>query len=171
MIYSMCTGACAVEYALPREKTTVKAAAARRGETMTLCEEIYFEINVVGVKSEVKKFASFLRSGELDEFFEMDSSYIDYQDDYADLPDTAVTGFTFSNDDIGIEVDEFDTDEFLDVFCMAGRALDVRGRLFDVDDEEYLFISPAGDSYYLNAKKAGVFNEDIAGTAFSDSIE
>ncbi|MBR2930102.1 MAG: hypothetical protein IKC32_02620 [Clostridia bacterium] len=128
---------------------------------MTLCDELYFEITVSGVKSEIRKFVSFLRSGELDEFFEMDSEYIDYKDGYEEQDDTETTGFTLSNDDYGIEIEEFDTDEFLDVFCMAGRALDITGRLFDVDDEEYSFISHAGDSYYLNAKRITKFNEEI----------
>lgn len=127
---------------------------------MTLCEELYFEITVTGVKSELKKFLSFLRSGELDEFFEMDAGYIDYRDGYEEQEDSEISSFTLSNDDYGIEIGEFDTDEFLDVFCMAGRALDIHGRLFDVDDEEYAFISHEGDSYYLNAKKINKFNED-----------
>lgn len=135
---------------------------------MTLCEELYFEITVTGVKSELKKFAAFLRSGELDEFFEMENGYIEYRDGYEEQEDTEISSFTLANDDYGIEIDEFDTDEFLDVFCMAGRALDIHGRLFDVDDEEYAFISHEGDSYYLNAKRIGKFNEDGDGALFDD---
>ena len=67
----------------------------------------------------------------------------------------------FSNDDYGIEIDEFDTDEFLELFCKAAKPLEVEGRLFDVDDEEYEFTSAAGDSYYLNAKRAIKFNDDL----------
>ena len=135
---------------------------------MTLCEELYFEITVAGRKSELKKFASFLRSGELDEFFEMESGYIEYRDGYEDQDDSEMSSFTLSNDDYGIEIDEFDTDEFLDVFCMAGRALDIHGRLFDIDDEEYTFVSHEGDSYYLNAKKMNKFNEDSDSAFFED---
>ena len=61
-------------------------------------------------------------------------------------------------DEYGIEIDEFDTDEFLEALCKAARALDVRGHLYDIDDEEYRFISEAGDSYYLNAKN--IFFDD-----------
>ena len=114
---------------------------------MTLCEELYFEITVSGIKSEIKKFVKFIKSGELDEFFEIEPDYIDYKDGYEDQDDSEVTGFTFSNDDWGIEIDEFDTDEFLDVFCMAGKELDISGRLFDVDDEE--------DEFDLRALKLG----------------
>ena len=135
---------------------------------MTLCEELYFEITVTGIKAELKKFAAYLRSGELDEFFEMDSEYIDYRDGYEDQEDSEISSFTLSNDDCGIEIEEFDTDEFLDVFCMAGRALDIHGRLFDIDDEEYSFVSHAGDSYYLNARKINMFNEDGDSVYFDD---
>ena len=128
---------------------------------MTLCEELYFDITVSGEKSEVKKFVSFLKSGELDEFFEVYPEYIDYSDEYHDADDGDTVSFTFSNDDIGIEIDEFDTDEFLDVFCRASRRLEVRGLLYDVDDEEYSFVSNAGDSYYLNAKKYNLFNDEL----------
>lgn len=127
---------------------------------MTLCEELYFEINVSGIKSEIKKLISFLRSGELDEFFEFSSEYISYDDDYAGKADTDETSIVISNDDYGIEIDEFDTDEFLEIFCKAAKNLDVSGHLYDIDDEEYAFASDAGDSYYINSKKAVRFNED-----------
>ena len=60
----------------------------------------------------------------------------------------------------GIEIDEFDTDEFLEVLCKAAKSLDVRGQLYDYDEEEYSFISEAGMSYYINAKNIERFNED-----------
>ena len=127
---------------------------------MTLCEELYFEINLTGTKSELKKFVSYLKSGELDEFFEITSDYINYDDEYATATDDKETTVIFSNDDYGIEIDEFDTDEFLEIFCKAAKALDVEGRLFDIDDEEYEFVSAKGDSYYVNAKRIMMFNED-----------
>ena len=127
---------------------------------MTLCEELYFEITLTGAKSELKKFVSFLRSGELDEFFEISSEYISYDDEYDTTPPEGETSVIFSNDDYGIEIDEFDTDEFLEVFCKAAKNLYVKGQLFDIDDEEYCFVSDMGDSYYTNAKNISSFNED-----------
>ena len=59
-----------------------------------------------------------------------------------------------------IEIDEFDTDEFLEVICKAGKGLYIKGQLFDVDDDEYSFISEKGDAYYVNAKNVTSFNED-----------
>ena len=127
---------------------------------MTLCEELYFEITLTGAKSELKKFVSFLKSGELDDFFEFNSEYIIYDDNFENAAASEESSITLSNDDYGIEIDEFDTDEFLDVFSRAAKALDVSGRLFDIDDEEYSWRSEAGDSYYVNAKKSVRFNED-----------
>ena len=83
------------------------------------------------------------------------------------MPDQE-TSVILSNDDYGIEIDEFDTDEFLEVFCKAAKALDVEGRLFDIDDEEYEFTSAKGDSYYLNAKRTIKFNDELDEKAYEE---
>lgn len=137
---------------------------------MTLCEELYFEITLSGTKSELKKFVSYLKSGELDDFFDVSSEYIHYDDEFDSADSDKETSFIFSNDDYGIEIDEFDTDEFLEVFCKAAKALDVEGRLFDVDDEEYSFISSKGDSYYVNAKKSTKFNDELDEKAYEEDM-
>ena len=126
---------------------------------MTLYDELYFEINASGAKSEVKKFVNYLKSGELDDFFEFSADYINYGDDYAEASADKEVSVVISNDDFGIEIDEFDTDEFLEIICKAGKGLYLKGQLFDVDDEEYSFISEAGDAYYINARNVS-FNED-----------
>lgn len=128
---------------------------------MTLCEELYFEIKLTGPKSEIKKFASFLKSGELDEFFEITSDYLYYDDNYQTAEDDQKCTLIFSNDDYGIEIDEIDTDEFLEIFCRAARRLEVMGTMYDSDDEEYSFISHEGDSYYLNSRKVSIFNDEL----------
>ena len=127
---------------------------------MILCEELYFEITLTGTKSELKKFVTCLKSGELDDFFEFSSDYISYDDEYDNVGDEGKTSIVLANDDYGIEIDELDTDEFLDVFCRAAKKLDVVGHIYDIDDEEYRFFSEPGDSYYLNADKVQRFNED-----------
>ena len=134
---------------------------------MTLCEELYFDITLQGTKSELKKFASFLKSGELDEFFEISSEYISYEDDYENGDLNSQATIIFSNDDYGIEIDEFDTDEFLEVFCKAAKSLFVQGVLYDADDEEYEFESAAGDSYYINAKRR--FSDLVDDEEFEES--
>ena len=127
---------------------------------MTLCEELYFEITLTGEKSELKKFISYLKSGELDEFFEITSEYINPDDEYEDAAPNERVSLVFSNDDYPIEIDEFDTDEYLEVFCKAAKALEVTGRFYDIDDEEYSFISSEGDSYYINAKNCRSYSDD-----------
>ena len=118
---------------------------------MTLYEELYFEITATGPKSKIKNFINYLKSGELDEFFEFSSDYINYDDDYATADLDQEVKIVISNDDYGIEIDEFDTDEFLEILCKAGKRIFLQGNLFDIDDEEYSFVSEEGDSYYTNA--------------------
>ena len=137
---------------------------------MTLCEELYFEITLTGTKSELKNFVTFLKSGELDDFFEISSEYINYDDEFEGAPLDKETSIVFSNDDYGIEIDEFDTDEFLEVFCKAAKALDVKGNLFDVDEEEYEFVSAKGDSYYVNAKRTARFNDELDEKAYEEDM-
>lgn len=128
---------------------------------MTLWEELYFDVTLRGPKSEIKKFVSFLRSGELDDFFEITSDYIIYDDSYSEADDSTDTEIIFTNDDYGIEIEEFDTDEFLEVFCKAAKKLDVYGTLFDSDDGEFQFTSAKGDSYYVNSRKSLIFNDEL----------
>ena len=135
---------------------------------MTLCEELYFEITLTGTKTDLQKFISYLKSGELDDFFEFTSDYINYDDEFDGARPEQETSVILSNDDYGIEIDEFDTDEFLEVFCKAAKALDVEGTLYDIDDEEYKFVSAPGDSYYVNAKRAVKFNDDLDEEDFED---
>ena len=126
---------------------------------MTLYDELYFEITATGAKSEIKRFVNYLKSGELADFFDFSTDYINYDDDYADASNDQETSVVISNDDFGIEIEEFDTDEFLEVICKAAKNLYLKGQLFDVDDEEYSFVSEVGDAYYINARNIS-FNED-----------
>lgn len=127
---------------------------------MTLYDELYFEIRATGAKSEVRSFINYLKSGELDDFFEFSTDYIDYDDDYATAGPDEEVSVVISNDDYGIEIDEFHTDEFLEVICKAGKRIHLKGQLFDSDNEEYSFISETGNSYYINALLVDSFNED-----------
>jgi hypothetical protein len=127
---------------------------------MTLCEELYFEITLTGTRPELKKFISFLRSGELDDFFEFSTEYINYDDTFNEVSDVEKTSIVLSTDDYGIEIDELDTDDFLELFCRAAKNLLVVGQLYDIDDEEYNFVSEEGDSYYVNSRDVKHFNQD-----------
>ena len=127
---------------------------------MTLYDELYFDIKATGPKTDIKRFVSFLKSGELNDFFEFSSDYIIYDDDFSTAEADDETSITISNDDFGVEIDEFHTDEFLEILCKAGKNLYIKGQLFDIDDDEYAFVSEEGDSYYTNAKNIISFNED-----------
>ncbi len=135
---------------------------------MTLWDELYFEITLHGPKSELKKFVNFLRSGELDDFFEVTPDYIIFDDNYSAVDDDADSEVIFTNDDYGIEIEEFDTDEFLEVICKAARRLDAYGTLCDADGGEFNFTSDAGDSYYVNSRKAVVFNDELDAVALDE---
>ena len=128
---------------------------------MLLCEELYFEITLTGVKSEIKKLITFLKSGGLDDFFEFSADYISYDDEYDTTENEGKTSVVLANDDYGIEIDELDTDDFLDVLCRVAKNLEVVGSLYDADEDEYRFVSELGESYYLNSDKISKFNEDL----------
>ena len=128
---------------------------------MLLCEELYFEITLTGAKSEIKKLISFLKTGGLDDFFEFSADYISDDDEFDTTENEGKTSVVLANDDYGIEIDELDTDDFLDVFCRAAKNLEVVGSLYDADEDEYRFVSDAGESYYLNSDRISRFNEDL----------
>ncbi len=137
---------------------------------MVFYDEIYFDIRVEGEKRDLKKFAAFLKSGELDEFFEFLPEYIDYEDDYHEKSDYQLSVLSIINDEYGIEVDEFDPHEFLELICKAGRSLDIRGRIYDADDDDFEFISAIGDSYYINARKNRLFNDELDERAYEEDM-
>lgn len=138
---------------------------------MILSEEIYFEINLHGKKADVKNMVKFLKSGELEDFFDIGSEYIVYDDDFSGADDTQETGFTFTNDDMGIEVEEFDTDAFLEIFCKAATPLDVDGHIYDIDDEEYSFVSRPGSGDYEDAQGEKRFNDELDEEMYAEERE
>lgn len=138
---------------------------------MILSEEIYFEITAKGPKSEIKKFVKFLKSGELEDFMDVSSDFINYSDEYADASDTETVEMIFSNDDIGIEAEEFDTEDFLDIFCKAARNLELVGHIYDINDEEYNFSSECGSSSYEDSRNIERFNDELDEAAFEEEDE
>lgn len=126
---------------------------------MKLHEELYFEITVEGAKSDVVKFIDYVKSGELDDFFEFSSEYIVYDDNYAISSDIGQVSVSLSNDNYGIEIDSFDPEEFLDALCSGGKMVTIHGNIFDIDDEEYRFISNMGETSYVNTDKIDFSDE------------
>ena len=138
---------------------------------MIFCDELYFEITLTGSKAELRKFSAFLKSGELDDFFEVYREFINFDDAYENADDTEKCSLVFTNDDDAVEIDEFDSDEFLEVFCRAAKNLYVEGRIFDADDEEFSFISSEGDTYYINSRKITRFNDELDERAYEEERE
>lgn len=138
---------------------------------MTLYEELYFEITLKGRKEDLKKFARYLQSGALDDFFEVQDDYICYDDEFNSADAATECEMVFTNDDFGIEIDEFCPEDFLEEFCKAARALEVRGHIYDIEDEEFHFTSEAGDSTYVNARKARAFNDELDAAADAERTD
>lgn len=128
---------------------------------MTLWDELYFEITLKGAKSDIKKVVTFLQSGELDDFFEINDEYIIFDDGYSFVENDAETEMIFTNDDYGIEIESLDADEFLEIFCKAAKNLDVYGTLSDIDGAELKFESEKGNSSYINSRHSMRFNDEL----------
>ena len=128
---------------------------------MIFDESLCFEITVNGTNADVKKLVNVIKSGAFDDFFEFDEEMLSFDDDYETADADEATSMLFSSDEFGVEVDELDADEFIEAFCKAARMLHVNGVLYNFEDEEYRFISDAGDSYYVNAENARVFNDEL----------
>ena len=127
---------------------------------MRLHEELYLDITIEGEKQYVEKFVAYVTSGELDDFFEIDDDFIDYCDNYDSSGDSDEVSISFSNENYGIEIDSFDPEEFLDVFCAAGGKVLIHGNIYDIEDEEYRFISNVGTTSFTNAGKV-VFRDEL----------
>ena len=137
---------------------------------MKLYDELYFEITIKGQKSELEKFIRFLKSGELNDFFEITADYIVPADEFFGAGSEEKTEITFTNDDIGIEIDRFNPEDFLDVFCLAGKKLDIRGHFYDINDEEYEFSSPYGDSDFTDSILSE-FNDELDSYARGEEVD
>jgi hypothetical protein len=138
------------------------------GGFMKLHEELYFEITAEGDKNELQKFISYITSGELDDYFEFSSDFIIYDDNFYSASYGDAVSVTISNDDFGIEIEDFDPEDFLDTFCKGGKEISLWGHLYDIDDEEYRFNSPAGDPCYTNAAKINKFNDELDEEAYKE---
>ena len=138
---------------------------------MTLYDELYFEITLKGTKDELRKFTRYLLSGALDDFFEISDDYICYDDGFASADGSTPSEMTFTNDDFGIEIDEFSPEEFLDEFCKAARALEVQGHMYDAEDDEYHFFSDAGDAGFRNSRSARAFNDELDAQASAEEVD
>ena len=120
------------------------------------------------VKSELKKVISALKSGEIDDFFELSPEHIIYDDNYASVADSEESEIILTSEDYGVSIDELEAEEFLDTFCKITKNLDVFGSLYDPDEEEFAFTSEKGYSYYINSRKATIFNDELDAVALDE---
>ena len=128
---------------------------------MTVYDELYFDITLEGAKSELEKFARAVKSGALEDFFEFDEEMLDFDDDFETAAPSAKTSLSLSCVDFGLEIEELEVFDFLDELCRHTRQLEVRGEIYDAENDEYRFVSHAGDSFYINADKEKLFNEEL----------
>lgn len=137
---------------------------------MKLHEELYFEITAEADKESIDKFASFVSSGALDDFFEFTSDYITYSDNYNSAGTFDKVSLTLANDDYGIEIETFNPEDFLDVLCSGARNVFIHGHLFDIDDEEYRFVSHAGSTSFINSEDIE-FNDELDEEARREELD
>ena len=135
---------------------------------MRLHDELYFEITAEGSRGELERFSAFLTSGVLNDFFEVDEDYIIPDDDYNTVMDSEKTSLVFTNDEYAIEINSFDPEAFLEVLCKGGKGLYLTGQLFDCDDVEYRFVSNEGDSFFIDADKVNLFNDELDAKALEE---
>ena len=138
---------------------------------MKLYDEIYFEITVSGNKCDIKKFAKYLTSGAFDDLFDITNDFLSYDDEFATKGDDEPCEMVFANDDFGVEMDSLNTDDFLEIFCKETAKLDVRGQVYDINDEEYSFTSAKGTTDYKNARGNTRFNDELDELAEEDEYE
>ena len=138
---------------------------------MLLHDEIYFEITLEGNKTDLEKFASYATSGVFDDFFEVCDDYIIYDDNHNTASDSEKLTMVFTNDDYGIEIDTLDAEDFIETLCRGAQKLYVNGCVYDIEDEEYRFVSHEGDSYFTNAKHINKFNDELDEIAEEEEID
>ena len=96
---------------------------------------------------------------------------ISYNDDYESADEDAKTGFVLTTDDVGIEITSLDPELFLDELCRGAKDVELDGHLYDIDDEEYRFVSPLGEVTYVDAAKTDHFNDELDEQAFEEEEE
>lgn len=137
---------------------------------MKLHEELYFEITAEGTKSAALKFISYLKSGVMDDYFEFDEDMLTYSDNFDDDISTETVSVTLSNDDYGIEIDEVNPESFLRVLCRGGIDLFIHGHLYDIDDEDFVFVSHEGDASFTNVDDME-FNDELDLEVYKEELD
>ena len=137
---------------------------------MIFYESVCFDITVMGEKAHVDKLVSYLKSGELDSFFAIEDDFFAFDDNYATANPSDEVSVGFS-EEFGVEVEEFDPDEFLEILCKVGKPLHIKGSFYNFDDDEIRFVSEAGNAYYANSDGFAEFNDELDAEAKKEDAE
>ncbi len=137
---------------------------------MKLHEELYFEITAEGTKEALQKFISFVVSGELDDYFEFSRDFIIYDDNFDFASPNENVTVTFANDDFGIEIDDFDPEDFVEAFCKGSKNVSLCGHLYDIDDEEFRFTSLINEIGYTDTDNVTEFNDELDEEAYKEEL-
>ena len=135
---------------------------------MRLHEELYFEITAEGAQNDVNKFISYLASGVMDDYFEFDEDMLTYSDNFDE--DSETVSVTLSNDDYGIEISEVNPEAFLSLICRGGAPLVIHGHVYDIDDEDYVFVSHEGDASFINVDEME-FKDELDLEAYKEELD
>ena len=141
----------------------------RKENSMILYDEVYFDITLSGAKADLKKFAKYIKGGALEDIFEEAQEYISYDDNFSDAEDEDECEMFFSNDELGLEIRKFNTEDFLDVFCKETARIEVSGHIYDINDDEYMFKSPKGSISFSSGK--GKFNDELDAIARDEDYD
>ena len=136
---------------------------------MILYDEVYFDITLSGAKADLKKFAKYIKGGALEDIFEGAYEFISYDDSFGDAGEDDECEMFFSNDELGLEISRFKTDEFLEIFCKETAKLDVTGHIYDINDDEYMFKSAKGSTDFSSGK--GKFNDELDAIASDEDYD
>ncbi|MBR2466088.1 MAG: hypothetical protein IKB38_04050 [Clostridia bacterium] len=137
---------------------------------MIFYESVCFDITITGEKAHVSKLIAYMKSGELDDVLVLDDEYFSFDDEYETAAPDAEVCVSVS-EEFGAEVDEFNSDEFLELLCKAAKNVHLKGNFYNFDDEEIRFVSEIGDSYYTNADNITFFNDELDEEAAKEAAE
>ena len=73
-----------------------------------------------------------------------------------------------ANEDYGIEINRFNPEDFLDILCPIAKDAAVTGSFYDIEDEEYRFVSLEGDRGYSDADNINLFNDELSEKAYEE---
>ena len=136
---------------------------------MILYDEVYFDITLSGAKADLKKFAKYVKGGALEDVIEGAYDLISYGDSFSDADEEDECEMFFSNDDLGLEVSKFNTEDFLDIFCKETAKIDVSGHIYDINDDEYMFKSAKGRTDFSSG--AGKFIDELDAIASAEDYD